>query len=570
MHRYRRTACVLAGVALTTVPSWSFPEVSNEREVTHKSESEREAEEGLVRRPITRVLPTRPPVGRLARDRSPIEPKESDEMRLARATEALQADFEAAHGNVAALGRIATGPPLGTGLQRVPTPEETNVRANALKEALALVPKATATREEVRKFLARNPGIEGIDVEDGAATVYLQDENPRRVLRLPKNDAAPHEAAPLSRGGILSQVQHRGAWAPSRAEFPGFGEIDWQSFRPYYESRLRNQVSEASSKGLSFMAIDPTGHSPSVFFPNDKIQVSKDDWEQLSRGMRLSPEHSLSQRLAQSKVHVITSSPLVARAESPLTKINDASIYALQKSYPEILFVRDPPGEETNKRVADLAALEQRIPESVVAVIADKSFKVRDGKLIQNIQTTLQEQGVSVQTFGGAKPKVDAAGGSIVIAISGHIDEQLVAFVRSLGHSGALRGNFVLLTSCEAKASRDLQAEIVQQFGATASFAYQGILHASDLDPFLVDLATTLKKERSAVQPRRAAPTSHFAHRGFTKILRDTLRAHGLNGVWVATRVNYRSLVPTETRSSAILFPRSNPERRRHSPNEWG
>jgi hypothetical protein len=149
-------------------------------------------------------------------------------------------------------------------------------------------------------------------------------------------------------------------------------------------------------------------------------------------------------------MHVLFSAPLQVRTSSPLTKALDEKLFALQLSYPDTIIVRDPLTADTSARVAKLQELSARWPRKMSAIVADKSFNVRDGKLLQNIASELRSDGVDVTTFTrDAVPLIDKQGG-VVIAISGHTSTELAVFVRSLGNRSFLKDNIVIFMSCES------------------------------------------------------------------------------------------------------------------------
>jgi hypothetical protein len=253
----------------------------------------------------------------------------------------------------------------------------------------------------------------------------------------------------------------------------------------------------------------------------------------------------------------------------------DEKLFSLQKSYPQANIVRDPLSDRTSGRVKELRALTGKLPENITAIVADRSFALRDGKLVQNIADTLTKNGVDVVKYGkGSSAASGTASGRVVITISGHASQPLADLVATLGKAGVLKDNIVVFMACETILTRQLQMEIVEHYGAAALLAFEGEIKVSQLQPVLLEVAQALgaskahcsgdcpnppdpegKQQTHDSAPHTAAPKS-----GFVQLLRDSMRAQGLNGFWVVSELNVQAIPFASTVNNAadlvgVAFP---------------
>jgi hypothetical protein len=179
----------------------------------------------------------------------------------------------------------------------------------------------------------------------------------------------------------------------------------------------------------------------------------------------------------------------------------------------------DDLGDETRARAA---ALRHSKPDaSIVALVADESFKVEDAKVIQNIEEELEGGGIRV-VHVGKTGDVAVPSESVAMVITGHSATELREFVQRLVDQGALRGKAVILNSCGTSLTADLASTMVRDGGATGVFHFRGVITATQVRRFM----------RATVNARSSTDPAS----GLTKVFEDSSAQSGLTGLWQISR----------------------------------
>ncbi|MGC4091071.1 MAG: hypothetical protein QM756_24990 [Polyangiaceae bacterium] len=403
------------------------------------------------------------------------------------------------------------------------------LKEQAIEQAKRLVPTELSTSGLKRAF-SDDAMLEGVERTEDEVLFYRNDGTGRVVLRIPLKESA------------LKARQF------TFGDFSGLRVEAWDQARHDYRRRTENAMKRLGSDALPLFTIDTTQKAPSLTFHDGQtVGVTEAEWKSLRAGTPLPPDHPLSKRLTDGSLLLLYAAPLQLRIGSPLTTRVDEDLFALQKSYPRATVVRDPLSDQTVKRMAELRNLTQKQPEAITAVVADKSFSLRDGKLVQNIADELTLRGVEVLKHRRGSPAAssDPEKRRLVITISGHTSQPLSELVASLGHSGLLKDNIVVFMACESKLTRELQTEIIEKHGAAGLLAFQGEIKVSQLQPILLDVAKQFEASKSkdcldALEPvgntaHEGSPPTPDINSGFIQRLRDAMRLQGLNGFWVVS-----------------------------------
>lgn len=274
-----------------------------------------------------------------------------------------------------------------------------------------------------------------------------------------------------------------------------------------FDEFLSSELAANSSPEMPLFAVVKRGQQYILNFGGHSvIRLSDAEFKVLQGGSALPPEHPLSKAIASS------SRPLLFYT-NPLTIQHADVVHALQKSYPDALFIKDPYSAETKQHYQAITTL--KTGSGVVAVVAEDSFAVKDYKLIQNIEDDLRTRGIDVVSFKNGSIQWKESGGKLVLVITGHIDEHLAEFVHALGRAGVLKDNFVLFNACRAPLSSEMAGYITSRYGASAVYTFDSVIKPEDLEPVLRDL-----------------PTQNDDSKPFIELWRDDVRRHKLNGSW--------------------------------------
>jgi hypothetical protein len=169
------------------------------------------------------------------------------------------------------------------------------------------------------------------------------------------------------------------------------------------------------------------------------------------------------------------------------------------------------------KQIAKLRELGISEGAKVTALVAEKTFAVKDFKLVQNIEEQLIQNGIEVVRVGRGQIHWTADNGRIVLVVTGHIDSQLASFVRALGDAGVLGGNYVIFNSCRATLSRQLATEMTTRYRAIAVFTYDSKITPEQLEPTLIKTPARIEEESKTP---------------FLQFWRKAIREQKLSGVW--------------------------------------
>jgi hypothetical protein len=440
------------------------------------------------------------------------------------------------------------------------------LKEQAMEQARRLVPTELSTGSLKRAF-SDDAMLEGVERTEDELLFYRNDGTGRVVLKIPLTESSSR-TRPFSFG-----------------ELSGLRVEAWDQARDDYRRRVKNAIKQLGSDALPLFAIDTTQKAPSLtFYDGQTVSVTEAGWKGLRAGTPLPPDHPLSKRLADGSVLLLYAAPLQLRIGSPLTTRVDENLFALQKSYPKVTVVRDPLSDQTVKRIAELRNLAQKQPAAITAVVADKSFNLRDGKLVQNIADELTLRGVEVIRHHKGSPAASSGPEKrrLVITISGHTSQPLAELVASLGQSGLLKDNIVIFMACESKLTRELQTEIIEKHGAAGLLAFQGEIKVSQLQPILLDVAKQFEAAKTKECLDALEPVGNTAHEGsppipdpnsnFIQRLRDAMRLQGLNGFWVvstAEKPTHESTFDSARNMLNVAFPPIGNERRALSHVEF-
>jgi hypothetical protein len=127
------------------------------------------------------------------------------------------------------------------------------------------------------------------------------------------------------------------------------------------------------------------------------IEISEAEYKTIAAGKPLDDAHPLSQALATDKPFVIYSNPLMRTAK--YMSEAESFGFSLQAAYPRVTILRDDYTPATDERAAQLHALGAARPADFVAVVDDGSFKVKDFKVLADIQKRLKDNGWNVVNY---------------------------------------------------------------------------------------------------------------------------------------------------------------------------
>jgi len=286
-----------------------------------------------------------------------------------------------------------------------------------------------------------------------------------------------------------------------------------------YTSILTSELSASSSPEMKLFAVSRFADKYELMLPDGPpILLSAEELAALKTGKSLPDSHELSKTLAGigDTPLVLYTNPLTLR-DSVQRAAGDDVAYAIQRSYPQSTVILDPLSDKTKEQIANLRGLGVNKSARVTAIVAEKTFSVKDFKLVQNIEQQLESNGVTVLRIGSGQIHWTAESGQVVLVITGHIDSQLAAFVRLLGDAGVLKDNYVVFNSCRAKLSRQLATEMTTHYGATAVFSYDSQITPERLEPVLL-------KAPARVEEKSDVP--------FIQWWRKSIEEQKLSGVW--------------------------------------
>jgi hypothetical protein len=308
----------------------------------------------------------------------------------------------------------------------------------------------------------------------------------------------------------------------------GSGRVEVLDAATAFQADVGQTLKLHSSAQMRLVSAMRDGDHYTIQVAEKKFILTSDELQTLRNGYPLGSDHPISQELlARDSPVVLYSNPLM-HDRSPYLKDAEDVGFAIQRAYPSVQVFRDDFNPRiTPQRVRAIQDFRVADTSHVVAVIAEDSFRVDDKKLIQNIQTSLKAQGVSVKPWKSGQPW-DEGSGRAVIVITGHIDDQLAAFVRELGRAGVFKGNYVVFGSCYGELSSTLVREINNDFEAVGTFRFEGKISPYALQDAITDL------------------TDRIAHGqgkfGFPDVLQKSLRFADLSGIWTVCQLELEAI----------------------------
>lgn len=291
----------------------------------------------------------------------------------------------------------------------------------------------------------------------------------------------------------------------------------WREFN----RRQSNDLKRFSTDGVRFLGARKHGKSTEIRLGDSAVfEVTEAQLLSLKQGKALPTNHPLSKTLNdKEQVHILYSNPL-QRVEGPYQEELAEFGFAVRKSYPSAHIYRDPPSPETAKKGSRLPAFEGGAMTDVVAVLADESFGVEDGKVVRNIEQDLQHAHIPVVHFKAGVRWLGVRGRGVIV-ITGHQSAELASFVTALGDAGFIEGNFVIFNSCQAALTLRLISEMNEKYGAAGTFSYEGKISAANVENTFAAFASEVAVANAQQQSR--------SFDDFLKIARK----HGLNGIWI-------------------------------------
>jgi hypothetical protein len=285
------------------------------------------------------------------------------------------------------------------------------------------------------------------------------------------------------------------------------------------ENTIAADLTRANPDALTLANIMRNKKGYHVQLRDRVIEISEAEYKTIAAGKPLDDAHPLSQLLATQKPFVIYSNPLMRTAK--YMSEAESLGFALQVAYPRVTILRDDYTPATDERAAQLHALGAARPADFVAVVDDGSFKVKDFKVLADIQKRLKDSGWNVVNYKPGTAWTQGTGKNVIV-ITGHIDDKLANFLRELGNAGYFRGNYVVLNTCYTAASTGLIAEINQAFGAHGCLRYEGKIAPDRVG----ELLTSVAKQSAEPQQMDSLP----------ELMKKHLRTMDLRAIWVICR----------------------------------
>lgn len=255
-----------------------------------------------------------------------------------------------------------------------------------------------------------------------------------------------------------------------------------------------------------------------IVFPDRVHSLDTQELMQIGKGQPLSKDHAFTRAVtaigARSLLLYSEGSSSVSTA-----KEDEQFLYAFQKAYPLPSIFRDPFSEKTVQNAQSLRGIKIGDKNEIVTLIAGDSFRTTDWNINGNLLPELAQRGYrNYKVFHEAGVEAwSGPGGKLVLVITGHINENLVSFLKRLGDAGYFKDNFVLLNTCYETMTRGLLETIIRSYGAIGAFSYESKIRPSDVEAFLFELFDTKFPQ---VTPN---VVDH---------IRSVMHRHNLNGIW--------------------------------------
>jgi hypothetical protein len=416
-----------------------------------------------------------------------------------------------------------------------PTKLATNKRIDGLNLLYNLVGEDVVSEDRLRKvyekdvtFIVDRGAFEGspLNVDfDGAKRVYSLEEYER--LRNEERDRIERDRKEANEKAAAEQRRREAEAARLAAAKKKEREDAFTSAVTFEMARAKADVSRMdqiknltarSTDQMHLFEIAKREAGVEVLCESGSLFLYRDEIEKLRSGTALADDHPLSRWLgsAQARNGAVVLYTAGVRVDN--VALADEMAFLFQKAYHRTRVYRDPFSDRTDPMVAKLN-LFKAAPENVVTIVADKdAFEVTDWKIIQNVSPELVKKGFAQPVVVGKDvPAWSGGREKAVTVITGHINEQLVAFVGALGKAGYFKDNYVLLNTCNEMPTRDLATAISEQHGALGVFCYDTRIKAGDVEDFVLALAQAIKDKPG---------------KPLTDLINETISGHKLNGVW--------------------------------------
>lgn len=377
------------------------------------------------------------------------------------------------------LTRHINSPPVHRLAAALPTDTVQVAVARAGKEVVAL----EKIPEWQRSAKLRNSS-EGFTATEKVIDLYLRDGESMHLVRVDRKSAQT---------------------------FLLLGENANVAFRDHCQTQIRKY----SRPGFRLANVLRVKGGYRVLMADRSIRLTNAEAAQLDRGERLPPEHALSRAIARDPGFVVYSHPLMAR-EGRYRSDADRLAFSIQRSYSEARVFKDDFSDSTESRARAVNDFVIDSASAIIVLKAADSLKVDDANIINDIVDELAKSGIAVKEISENSASISTTDGHsrLVIAISGHIDESLAAFVRRAGEAGHFRNNIVVFNSCASELTSQLAHEINTRYGAIATYRYEGKIPAVKVQEILLKLNDNID------QKPRMDDWKHF-------VLEE-----GLTGVW--------------------------------------
>lgn len=222
----------------------------------------------------------------------------------------------------------------------------------------------------------------------------------------------------------------------------------------------------------------------------DVIPVRSEELSGLQQGKALADNEDLRKLLGNGegkKSFVAFSSPLDLQSPADLVFQTEVS-FALQKSFPNSRILRDRYTKRTRTNVQHLGQEKLGAGKHYLALVAKKSFDVKEQNAINDISEDLEDAGVRVVDvdLGEAIPEDPR---DKVIVITGHSDEKLSEYIDYLGNNGVFKNKIVMLNSCNKELTPAMVERITGAYGAKGVLMHEGLVHTGKLSNFYRDFS---------------------------------------------------------------------------------
>lgn len=289
-----------------------------------------------------------------------------------------------------------------------------------------------------------------------------------------------------------------------------------------FRDHCRAQIRKFSRPGFRLANVLRVKGGYRILMADRSISLTNTEVAGLDRGERLPPQHALSRAIARDPSFVIYSHPLMVR-EGRYRSDADRLAFSIQRSYSEAHVFKDDLSDLTQSRAHAVNNFVITDASDVIVLKAAGSFGVDDANIVNDVADELAKSGITVTEVSRDAAVTAPDRPRLVIVISGHIDENLAAFVRYAGEAGYFRNNIVAFNSCASNLTSQLVHEMNTRYGAVATYRYESKIPAVKVQEILMRLNEEIDQKPSLDDWKR------FVH------------DEGLTGVW-----NICMLLPQE------------------------